>query len=81
MILSNHLSSIPFFSVITPVLNGSVYASNYVKSLMNQSFSDWEALIIDDGSTDYVIQVIKNLVQGDSRFRFLHFKVEIELNS
>ena len=41
-----------FFSIIVPVYNVSEYLDDCIQSLINQSFQDFEALLIDDGSTD-----------------------------
>lgn len=41
-----------FFSVIVPVCRCGKYAECLVKSLLRQSFGDFEALILDDGSGD-----------------------------
>lgn len=42
----------PFFSVIIPLYNKESYIKNTLKSVINQSFTDFEIIIIDDGSTD-----------------------------
>lgn len=46
------MSDLPSVSVILPVLNGGHLLSMAVGSIVRQSFSDWELLIIDDGSDD-----------------------------
>jgi len=58
----------PYFTVITPVLNGKSHAKFYVQSLQNQTFVNWEAIVIDDGSTDGTIDILRKLSYGDSRF-------------
>lgn len=42
----------PFFSVIIPLYNKQDFIQNTISSVLNQSFSDFEIIIIDDGSTD-----------------------------
>ena len=42
----------PFISIIMPVYNNAKLLSNAVQSVFNQSFENWELIIIDDGSTD-----------------------------
>ena len=42
----------PFFSVILPSYNVEKYLDRCVKSFLAQSFTDYEIIIVDDGSTD-----------------------------
>lgn len=42
----------PFFSIITPVLNGGAAFGQCLTSLRASTFNDWELLVVDDGSTD-----------------------------
>jgi glycosyltransferase involved in cell wall biosynthesis len=42
----------PFFSVIIPLYNKERFIENTIKSIINQSFKDFEIVIVDDGSTD-----------------------------
>ena len=50
----------PKISVIMPVYNGDKYLKEAVDSILNQTFSDFEFIIIDDGSTDNTEQIIKS---------------------
>ena len=40
------------FSIIVPVYNVAAYLDECLRSISVQSFSDWEAICVDDGSTD-----------------------------
>lgn len=60
-----------FFSVITPVYNCCKYLEEAVYSVINQTFSNWELIIIDDGSTDNSLSLAKSLEAKDSRIRVL----------
>lgn len=71
----------PFFSVITPVFNGVNFSHSYVCSLVSQTFQDWEAIVIDDFSTDSTIQVLSYLTKGDPRFKFVQTSTEISFSS
>jgi len=42
----------PFFSIVTPLYNKAEFFHQTIASVLNQSFSDWEWIIVDDGSTD-----------------------------
>ena len=57
----------PQISVIMSVYNGEEYLPASIESILNQSFSDFEFIIIDDGSTDNTYDIIKKYQQIDSR--------------
>ena len=59
------------FSVIIPNYNKGRYVEHTLKSIISQSFLDWEAIIIDDFSSDNSIEIIKKIIKNDLRFRFI----------
>jgi glycosyltransferase involved in cell wall biosynthesis len=60
----------PKVSVIIPVYNTEAYVEEAVRSIMNQTLRDIEIIIIDDGSTDNSLSVIKRLALEDRRIKF-----------
>lgn len=60
----------PLISIIIPVFNRASIIGETLKSVLNQSYSNWECIIIDDGSTDETVSVVEEYVQGDNRFKF-----------
>ena len=60
-----------FFSIITPVRNGSIFVDGYLNCLWDQDFSDWESIIVDDSSTDGTFETFKRLTKNDPRFLLL----------
>lgn len=58
-------------SIITPTYNSSKFISNTVKSVLNQTFTDWEYLIVDDNSTDNTINIINEFIKKDPRIKLL----------
>ncbi len=59
-------------SVIIPTYNNVYALIHYsLPSLLKQTYSNWEALIIDDGSTDGTSEVIKNLLKQDKRLKLI----------
>ena len=63
------------FSVIVPVYNVENYLKKCLNSIKNQTFKDFEVIIINDGSTDNSQEIIDNYVRSDSK-RFRSFKQE-----
>lgn len=57
--------SIPFFSVVIPAYNCESIIDKTINSVLNQTFRDFELIVVDDGSTDGTLNIIKNI--KDSR--------------
>lgn len=63
---------IPLFSIIIPVYNVIDYIKNTIDSIRAQSFSNYELLLIDDGSTDGSDLFIDNIAKSDKRIIAFH---------
>lgn len=61
-------------SVIIPVYNTSKYLRECLDDICAQSFTDWECLLIDDGSTDDSGYICDEYAEKDSRFKTFHIK-------
>lgn len=59
-------------SIILPVYNCSLYLENCVSSVINQTYKDFELIIVDDGSTDGSSKICDKLAQIDDRIRVFH---------
>lgn len=57
------------FSVIIPVYNVEAYLRDCLDSLLNQTCADWEAICVNDGSTDGSAAILEKYVNLDSRFK------------
>ena len=57
-------------SVVTSIYNGEKYIGETIESIIHQTFTDWEYIIIDNASTDASAEIIKNYANKDSRIRF-----------
>ena len=61
------MSNKPLVSIITPSYNVSKYIGAAIDSVLAQTFSDWELLITDDGSTDNTCEIVEQYVARDNR--------------
>ena len=59
----------PFFSIILATYNRAYCLENAVVSVIRQSFTSWELLIVDDGSMDHTPELLKNFASLDKRIR------------
>lgn len=59
----------PVVSIIMPCHNGASYIVDAIKSVQNQTFDDWELLVIDDHSSDDSLQILRNFAKEDNRIR------------
>ena len=62
----------PSISVIIPVYNVEKYLGRCLDSLLAQTWTDWEALCVDDGSRDASGTILDSYAGRDSRFRVVH---------
>ncbi|MFT3993577.1 MAG: glycosyltransferase family A protein [Dysgonomonas sp.] len=69
--------SIPTISVIMPVYNGEKYLKEAIESILNQTYSDFEFIIINDGSTDETEKII--LSYNDPRIVYIKNEINIRL--
>ncbi|MDD4026692.1 MAG: glycosyltransferase family 2 protein [Candidatus Shapirobacteria bacterium] len=57
----------PLVTIYMPVFNATPYLSQAIESILNQSFSNFEFIIVDDASTDDSWKIIKSYAKKDSR--------------
>ena len=58
-------------SVITPMYNCEKFISETIESVLNQTYTNWEMIIIDDCSTDKSKQIVKQYIERDKRIRLI----------
>ncbi len=61
----------PKVTVLMPVYNGQKYLRPAIESILNQTYKDFEFLIINDGSKDNSLDIIKRYADKDSRIRLI----------
>lgn len=59
-------------TIITPNFNGSNYIAETITSVINQNYSNWEMLIIDDGSTDNSIEIINRFQKKNPKIKLIN---------
>ena len=64
------------YSVIVPIYKVEKYLEKCITSILNQSFTDFELILVDDGSPDSCPQICDNFASKDSRVRVIHKKME-----
>ncbi|MCX6715028.1 MAG: glycosyltransferase [Candidatus Uhrbacteria bacterium] len=62
----------PRFSFIVTVFNGDAFLEETLLSFLHQTESDWEAVIVDDGSTDRTASILDRYQALDARFQVFH---------
>ena len=58
-------------SVITPCYNGAKYLSETIESVINQTYENWEMIIVDDGSKDDSAEIAAGYSQKDPRIKLI----------
>ena len=69
--------SVPYVSVIVPVYNVKSLLPRCIDSLLNQNFTDYELLLIDDGSTDGSGDICDKYGKKDSRIKVIHNRMKV----
>lgn len=64
----------PKVSIITPSFNSEQYIEETVKSVINQTYNNWEMIIVDDCSSDNTCDVVEELSRGDSRIKLIRLE-------
>ena len=64
------MEAAPLISVIMPCYNMEKFIARSIQSVCNQSFNNWELLIVDDASTDKTADVISRFLDFDSKIHF-----------
>ena len=58
-------------SIIIPVYNQEKYLKETLNSVINQTYSNWECILVNDGSVDNSVAIIKECLTQDNRFHFI----------
>jgi glycosyltransferase involved in cell wall biosynthesis len=66
------LKDLPLISIITPAYNAAAYIAETIVSVQLQTYSNWELIIVDDGSSDNTSQIIKAYADLDKRIFYYY---------
>ena len=61
----------PLVSIIVPCYNQATYLAETLDSILAQTYTNWECIIVDDGSIDNPKEIANRYIQVDSRFKFI----------
>ena len=59
-------------SIIIPVYNQEKYLAETLNSVLNQTYSNWECVLVNDGSTDNSVAILQPFLTQDNRFHFIN---------
>ncbi|MEL6468755.1 MAG: glycosyltransferase family 2 protein [Cyanobacteria bacterium J06623_4] len=63
------MTTAPLVSVVIPAYNAADYLPETIRSVIDQSYSNWELLVVDDGSTDATPTIVQRFHEADERVR------------
>lgn len=66
----------PKISIVIPCYNGAKYIRETLDCLQKQTIEDWECIIVNDGSTDNSLEILKEYAEKDPRYKYIDKKNE-----
>jgi glycosyltransferase involved in cell wall biosynthesis len=64
------MAKTPEISVVMPAYNAEKYIGPAIESILSQTFTNFELIIVNDASTDKTLSIIKKYARKDSRIRY-----------
>lgn len=66
-------------SIVLPVYNGERYLKESIESILNQTYSNWELIIVNDCSTDSTSEIINSYAKKDNRIKIINNDTNLKL--
>lgn len=66
---TSSLQSRDLVSVITPAYNSERFIAETINSVISQTYQNWELIVVDDGSTDKTVNIVKSFQEKDARIK------------
>lgn len=70
--ITKNLDNMGIVSVVIPIYNAEKFLDMSLQSLLRQTYPYWEAVLVNDGSTDNSLSLIRNYAAADSRFKVIN---------
>lgn len=67
--INNAVNNKGLVSIVLPVYNGEKYLAEAIESVLQQTYQNWELIVVDDCSTDRTASIISEYVKADTRIR------------
>ena len=71
-LMEKEVNVLPMVSIVVPVYNCEKFVGRCLNSIVEQTYPDWECIVIDDGSKDKSGEICDGFAQQDKRFRVIH---------
>jgi glycosyltransferase involved in cell wall biosynthesis len=62
----------PLISIVMPTFNRAHYIDEAIKSVLEQDYTNWELIIVDDGSTDRTREIVNSYIDSTDRIRYVY---------
>lgn len=59
----------PLVSIVAPAFNSEKYIKSFIDSVIAQKYKNWELIIVDDGSTDKTVEIVRSYMLSDKRIQ------------
>ena len=69
----------PKVTIVLPTYNGSKYLRESIESVIDQTYKDWELVIVDDCSTDETLKIAGDYSERDGRIVVIHNRINKKL--